>query len=146
MPGMTGPGAGPTRPGWPTSTRPIARPSVPRCIWLGFQGVLQVDGYEAYKLLARRGAVQLAFCWSHVRRPFYELAHSGPAPIAAEALVRIAALYRIEAEIRGRSADDRRAVRQARSPAWCRDRLAGAEELSGVGERPFLALDAHRAV
>ena len=36
----------------------------------GFQGVLQVDGYEAYKVLARRGAVQLAFCWSHVRRPF----------------------------------------------------------------------------
>src|SRR6185312_4250740 len=70
----------------------------------GFQGVLQVDGYEAYKVLARRGAVQLAFCWSHVRRPFYELAQSGPAPIAAEALVRIAALYRIEAEIRGRSA------------------------------------------
>jgi transposase len=29
-----------------------------------------VDGYEAYKVLARRGAVQLAFCWSHVRRPF----------------------------------------------------------------------------
>src|SRR3954447_20848529 len=22
-------------------------------------------------------------------------------------------------------------------PAWCRDRLAGAEELSGVGERPL---------
>src|SRR5580765_7583915 len=61
----------------------------------GFEGVLQVDGYEAYKVLARRGAVQLAFCWSHVRRPFYELAQSGPAPIAAEALTRIANLYRI---------------------------------------------------
>src|SRR5215212_9674018 len=24
-------------------------------------------------------------------------------------------------------------------PAWCTDRLAGAEELSGVGERPFPA-------
>src|SRR5688572_22112380 len=67
----------------------------------GFQGVLQVDGYEAYKVLARRGAVQLAFCWSHVRRQFYELA-SGSAPIATEALARIAALYRIESEVRGR--------------------------------------------
>src|SRR3954470_13457251 len=28
----------------------------------------------------------------------------------------------------------------------CTDRLAGAEELGGVGERPFLALDAYRAV
>ena len=33
MPGMTGPGVGPTHPGWPTSTRPIARQSVPRRIW-----------------------------------------------------------------------------------------------------------------
>src|SRR5215217_3404889 len=33
--------------------------------------------------------------------------------------------------------------------AWCTDRLAGAEELSGVGERPFalfLLLDPDRAV
>src|SRR3954469_1464749 len=30
-------------------------------------------------------------------------------------------------------------------PAWCTDRLVGVEELGGVGERPFLALDAHRA-
>jgi hypothetical protein len=50
-----------------------------------------------------------------VRRHLYELANPGPAPIAAEALTRIAALYRIEAEIRGRSADERRAVRQERS-------------------------------
>ena len=32
----------------------------------GFRGVLQVDGYGAYKVLAGRGEVQLAFCWSHV--------------------------------------------------------------------------------
>src|SRR6195256_2325960 len=74
----------------------------------GFRGVLQVDGYGGYKVLAARGEVHLAFCWSHVRRPFYELAQSGPAPIASEALTRIAALYRIEADIRGRSADGRR--------------------------------------
>lgn len=36
-------------------------------------------------------------------------------PIAEEALQRIAALYAIEAEINGRSADQRRAERQARS-------------------------------
>jgi hypothetical protein len=26
---------------------------------------------------------------------------------------------------------------KTREPAWCTDRLAGAEELSGVGERPL---------
>jgi transposase len=81
----------------------------------GFKGILQVDGYGGYKVLAKQGDVRLAFCWSHVRRYFYELATPGPAPIAAEALTRIAALYRIEDEIRGRSAEERRAVRQERS-------------------------------
>jgi transposase len=62
----------------------------------GFRGVLQVDGYGGYKVLAERGDVHLAFCWSHVRRRFYELAQGGSAPIASEALRRITALYRIE--------------------------------------------------
>jgi transposase len=81
----------------------------------GFTGILQVDGYAGYRALAQRNDVQLAFCWSHVRRKFYELAAAGPAPIASEALERIAVLYRIETDIRGRSADERCAVRQAKS-------------------------------
>ena len=75
--------------------------------------------------------MQLAFCWSHVRRHFYELAQSGSAPIASEALTRIAALYRIEREISGRSAEERRAVRQQRSrplveafQPWLREKLS----------------------
>ncbi len=60
----------------------------------GFVGVLQVDGYAGYRTLAEKNAVSLAFCWSHVRRRFYELAQAGPAPIATEALQRIAELYR----------------------------------------------------
>ena len=81
----------------------------------GFKGILQVDGYGGYRALAEHGYVQLAFCWSHVRRRFYELAAAGPAPIASEALERIAGLYRIESGIRGQSADDRRAVRADKS-------------------------------
>lgn len=81
----------------------------------GFTGILQVDGYSGYRVLARQSNVQLAFCWSHVRRKFYELATPGPAPIAGEALTRIAELYRIEGEIRGRSAEERRIARQQRT-------------------------------
>src|SRR5207244_10477446 len=40
----------------------------------GFKGVLQVDGYGGYRVLAERGNVQRAFFWSHVRRRFYDLA------------------------------------------------------------------------
>lgn len=90
------------------SERPIAHLS-------GFKGVLQVDGYGGYRVLAERGEVVLAFCWAHVRRRFYELAAAGPAPIASEALARIADLYAVEKEIRGRTAEERRAVRQEKS-------------------------------
>ena len=81
----------------------------------GFKGVLQVDGYGGYRPLADKGEVKLAFCWAHVRRPFYELAAGGPAPIAGEALERIKALYAVEADIKGLTAEQRRAARQERS-------------------------------
>ena len=50
-----------------------------------------------------------------MRRGFYDLAKGGTAPIATEALTRIAALYRIEDDIRGLSPGERHATRQARS-------------------------------
>src|SRR3984957_7104160 len=81
----------------------------------GFKGILQVDGYAGYRKLADRGDVSLAFCWSHVRRGFYELAVSGPAPIASEALERIAGLYAVEKDVRGRSPEERRTVRSQKS-------------------------------
>ena len=81
----------------------------------GFTGILQVDGYGGYTKLAKRNAVSLAFCWAHVRRKFYELAAAGPAPIASEALSRINALYQVETEIRGKTGDERRTVRQAKT-------------------------------
>jgi transposase len=81
----------------------------------GFRGTLQVDGYAGFERLTENGRVRLAACWAHTRRKFYEIAEASGSPIATEALARIAALYRIEAEIRGRSADVRKAERQARS-------------------------------
>ncbi len=97
---------------------------------VGFKGVLQVDGYGGYRPLAEKGEVKLAFCWAHVRRPFYELAAAGPAPIATETLERIKALYAVEAEIRGMPSEQRQAARQARSrpileamEPWLRARL-----------------------
>ena len=84
----------------------------------GYRGILQCDGYAAYKKFAGSKsadpAVTLAFCWSHVRRGFYDLAKA-KAPIAIEALKRIAALYAIEVDIRGKTAVDRQAMRQLES-------------------------------
>lgn len=84
----------------------------------GYRGIVQCDGYAAYKTIAAAApeeGITLAFCWSHLRRHFFDIAKGGSAPIASEALERIAALYAIEKTIRGRNADERRAVRQQRS-------------------------------
>ena len=79
-----------------------------------FAGVLQVDGYGGYAALARkRQQVLLAFCWSHVRRRFFELAPTSP--VATEVLRRIAVLYAVEDEVRGLLPEQRRAARAERS-------------------------------
>ncbi|MGC1560899.1 MAG: IS66 family transposase [Bradyrhizobium sp.] len=113
----------------------------------GFKGVLQVDGYAGYRALAERGDVALAFCWSHVRRRFYELAAAGPAPIASEALERIGRLYAIEKDIRGRSAEERRAMRQEKSrpildelEPWLREKLALISQKTKLAEAIRYAL------
>jgi transposase len=90
-----------------------------RALLGGYRGILQCDGYSAYKKLAgpkvHEHAVTLVFCWSHVRRGFYDQAKTGTAPVATEALKRIAALYEIEARVRGKSPDERLALRHAES-------------------------------
>ena len=108
---------------------------------MGFTGVLQVDGYAGYNLLAEKQQVRLAFCWSHARRRFYELAAAGSAPIALEALERIKLLYAIEAEIRGADSESRRAVRQQKSrpvlealEPWLRAKLATISRKSKLAE------------
>ncbi len=109
----------------------------------GYFGIVQCDGYAVYEQLADPtrggGAVTLAFCWSHWRREFFDIDKGGPAPIAHEALERIAVLYAIESRIRGDSAEERRAVRQAETKplveklkAWLETRLLAVSEKSTI--------------
>ena len=110
----------------------------------GYRGVVQCDGYAAYKKLAAEApgeAVTLAFCWSHLRRRFFDIAKSGNAPIASEALGRIAALYAIEKTIRGAGAEERRRVRQERSKplvaaikTWLERQLARVSAKAPIAE------------
>ena len=85
----------------------------------GFSGTLQVDGYTGYNALTKpcrnSGPVKLAYCWAHARRKLKEVHDRDSSPIAAEGLKRIKAFYKIETEIRGQSAETRRAVRQERT-------------------------------
>ena len=107
-----------------------------------YRGVVQCDGYAAYKTIANadREAITLAFCWAHLRRRFFDIAKDGQAPIAEEALERIARLYVIEKTIRGQSADARRMVRQERSKPLVVELLTWFErQLSCVSGKSLVA-------
>jgi transposase len=82
-----------------------------------FRGILQADAYGGFNGLYDRKHEPLieAACWAHARRKYFEVYDSTASPIAFEALERISALYKIEDEIRGKLADERKAVRQARA-------------------------------
>ena len=115
-----------------------------------FTGVLQVDGYAGFDRLrgARpAGAVELAFCWAHVRRKFFDFHHATASPIAAEALQRIAELYQIEARIRGRPPNERARIRQAESRplvdamnSWLEAQLGRVSAKSALAEAIRYAL------
>lgn len=76
-----------------------------------WRGALMVDDYAGYKALFRDGVTELA-CWVHVRRKFVEVAQASGSVIAEEAVRRIGALYRIEAEARDLAPEARQAWRQ----------------------------------
>ena len=80
-----------------------------------FQGTLQADGYAGFEQIYAGGKIQEAACWAHVRRKFYDLQAARKSPVATEALERIGELYAVESEIRGRSSEERREIRNARS-------------------------------
>ena len=84
-----------------------------------WSGTLTCDDYAGYgSVLKLHGRVE-AGCLAHARRKFDELAKVGTSPIAAQALQRIAWLYRIEQEIAGVSSAERLAERRRRSaPLW----------------------------
>jgi transposase len=93
----------------------------------GYSGILQADAYAGFNRLyaADRdpGPILEAACWSHSRRKFFVLADVAAkargkvpvvAPRALEAVKRIDAIFDIEREINGQTADERLAVRRVR--------------------------------
>ena len=80
-----------------------------------FTGVVHVDGYPGFERLSAEGKIQLAACWAHARRKFYEVHEATGSPVAAEALRRIAELYAVEAAIRGQKSGVRHRTRQGRT-------------------------------
>jgi len=80
-----------------------------------FRGTLQADGFAGFNRLYATGNIVEVACWAHVRRKFHDLYEAHASPIAKETLERIATLYGIEKEIRGRLPDERTRIRSAQA-------------------------------
>ncbi len=84
----------------------------------GYSGILQADAYSGFNDLhnpARKpGPIVKAACWAHGRRKLFVLADLAKSPLAIEAVRRIDAIFDIEREINGLTAQQRRSVRQVR--------------------------------
>lgn len=86
----------------------------------GFRGqFLQCDGYDGYEQLTRikraEGPWMLVHCWSHLRRRFVKQMRNTKSPMAEAAVRQIAALYAVEATVRGASPEQRLAARREHS-------------------------------
>lgn len=125
--------------------RPFAGPAPPAAVYYAssdrrgehpqkhlvkYHGILQVDCFNGFEPMfdpkRKEQPITPAFCFAHARRGFFELADieknaregkkgKPVSPIALEAVRRLDALFEIERAINGRSADERRAVRQEMS-------------------------------
>jgi transposase len=89
------------------------------CLHLkNYMGILQADAYAGFNDLyhpARKpGPITEAACWAHGRRKLFVLADLAKAPLAIEAVRRIDAIFDVEREINGLSAEQRHAIRQVR--------------------------------
>jgi len=84
-----------------------------------WRGTLVVDAYGGYDGVLSLPGRSTAYCLAHARRKFDELFKANASPVAAQAIQRIAWLYRVEADARALSCEERLRMRQERSrPLW----------------------------
>jgi transposase len=111
----------------------------------GYAGLMQADAYAGFNRLyeanRKGGPIIEAACWAHARRKFFDLARLNKAPIAAEAVTRIDALFAIERDINGLTPQQRVAVRDERSrplilalERWLREQRARVSKNGDTGK------------
>lgn len=111
----------------------------------GYAGLLQADAYagfaELYHPGRKPGPVTEAGCWSHGRRKLFDLAQLARAPLAAETVRRIDAIFDAERTINGLPTEQRLALRQhhvaplvAELESWMRAARAKMSRHADVGK------------
>ena len=81
----------------------------------GYKGWVHADGYSGFNGLFGDGKAREMACMAHVRRKFVDVFASQGSAIAKEAIERVADLYAVEKDARGKSPEERAALRQAKA-------------------------------
>ncbi|NRB43035.1 MAG: IS66 family transposase [Pseudomonadales bacterium] len=116
----------------------------PEAFLNGFEGFLQTDGFSVYRKVCKSmTGINLVACMAHARRKFRDAlalhpkkkgkpcAHSPPGR-AAQALKIIKRLYKIEAEIKGNTAEERYRIRQEKSVPILNELKAWLDHQAGI--------------
>ncbi|WP_152986862.1 transposase, partial [Pseudovibrio sp. POLY-S9] len=108
----------------------------------GYKGWIHADGYAGFKALFGHDKAAEMACMAHIRRKFVDVHASQGSSIAGEAIQRIAKLYKVEKQARGKPPPER--VRQRQEQAkpvfddledWLHSQLArisGKSALAGA--------------
>ncbi len=112
----------------------------------GCRGFLHADAYAGFNSLYRpdplTGDARLVevACWAHARRKIFDEHHANKSPAAKEMLERIRELFDIEDDIRGRSPQERLAIRARRSvPLLAQIKLKFEDTLGKVRRKSSFA-------
>ena len=109
-----------------------------------YSGILQADAYAGYNAIYKDSRILEAGCWSHARRKLWDIhvkQHRLPGTLAHQGLVRIGELFKVEAEVNGRSALRRRRMRQTRTaPVLKEFKSWMSETLAQVSAKSPMAL------
>jgi transposase len=95
-----------------------------------WEGILQTDGYQAYKGIGGPKLVHVG-CWAHARRKFVDAVKVNPKDERAVKMVlRMDALFAIDrdAKERGLSGEERQASRREHAPSWVEEIREGCRE------------------
>src|SRR3977135_3087913 len=153
---MTGPLAVNHRRRRSITPRAIESTSIPCSIFKPSPASCRPTPYSGYNELydpsRSQGAIMAALCWAHARRQFFELADiaanarrgknaAAISPVALAAVKRIDALFDIERDINGLSAEERLRVRQEQSApllaaleAWLREEHSRLSRSASVAQ------------
>tara|TARA_B100000767_G_C19754695_1_gene532391 strand:- start:25 stop:1611 length:1587 start_codon:yes stop_codon:yes gene_type:complete len=95
--------------------------AVPERLLIGFDGVIQADGYSGYAPLCKKQNLKRIGCWDHVRRKFVEAIKAAEVKIKSKAskadvaVSKIRKLYQIEKKIQQLTPIEKYTARQSLS-------------------------------